>query len=191
METVLGICLGLGLAAACGFRVFVPLFLMSLAAKTGFIELADNFGWISSWPAFTAFATATVLETAAYYIPWFDNLLDAVATPAAVVAGVIATAASIVDADPFIQWSAAIIGGAGVAGTVQTSFVATRSASTIITGGLGNFVLATFEWVGAFFMSIVAVLAPIFAALVALGLTAAALSMLFRRVDRPASGGGT
>ena len=31
VETVLSVLIGLGLAAACGFRVFVPLLIMSLA----------------------------------------------------------------------------------------------------------------------------------------------------------------
>ncbi len=32
MEVLLSICLGIGLSAACGFRVFVPLLAMSIAS---------------------------------------------------------------------------------------------------------------------------------------------------------------
>src|SRR5690606_16818697 len=171
-----------------GFRVFVPMLVMSIAARAGQLELAQGFEWMASWPAIITFATATVLETAAYYIPWFDNLLDSVATPAAVVAGVVATAASVTDVHPLLQWSTALIGGAGVAGAVQSSFVLLRAASTLTTGGLGNSVLATLEWIGALVMSIIATLLPIFAGIVAIGLTAAALSTLFRP-SRPTTTG--
>ncbi len=107
MDVALGICLGIGLSAACGFRVFVPMFIMSLASKAGYLDPADGFGWMSSWGAVTAFGTATVLETGAYYIPWLDNLLDSVTTPAAIIAGAVATASVVTGTDPLIQWSAA------------------------------------------------------------------------------------
>ena len=187
MELLLGLCLGLGLSAACGFRVFVPMFVMSVAAKAGYLDLAQEFLWMDSWGAVIAFGTATLFETVAFYVPWVDNLLDAAATPAAVVAGVIATAACVVDADPLLQWSAAIVGGGGVAGVVQSSSVAMRAASTLTTGGLGNFVISTVEWVGALLLSLVAMVLPIFAGIVAIGLTAAAASLLLRRPRSPST----
>jgi hypothetical protein len=76
METILGLIIGIGLSAACGFRVFVPLLGLSLAALTGHLDLSPGFEWIGSWVAFLAFATATVLEIGAYSIPWFDHLMD-------------------------------------------------------------------------------------------------------------------
>jgi hypothetical protein len=47
METLLSILLGLGLAAACGFRVFVPLLIMSIASRAGagHLELGQGFSW--------------------------------------------------------------------------------------------------------------------------------------------------
>lgn len=180
MDLVLGICLGLGLAAACGFRVFVPMFVLSVAAKAGYVDLADGFGWMDSWGAVTAFGTATLLETVAYYVPWLDHLLDTAASPAAVVAGVIATAACVVDADPLVQWSAAVIGGAGVAGAVQSASVAARSASTLTTGGLANFLVATAEAVGSVALSVLAVVLPVAAAALAVSLAVAAIVIAFR-----------
>src|SRR5213592_3270836 len=97
MELALSICLGVGLSAACGFRVFVPLLGLSLAALAGHLQLAAGFEWIGTWPAFACFLAATVVEVAAYYIPWLDNLLDSLATPAAVVAGTMITAAVLTD----------------------------------------------------------------------------------------------
>ncbi len=92
MELALTVLVGVGLAAACGFRVFVPLLGISLAAQTGHLELASGFGWIGSPVAAAAFGVATLLEVGAYLVPWVDNALDALASPAAVVAGTIAMA---------------------------------------------------------------------------------------------------
>src|SRR4029079_6096529 len=99
MDTVLSVLIGLGLAAACGFRVFVPLLVMSLAsrAEVGHLVLADHFAWIGSTPALISFSVASVLEIAGYYIPWVDNLLDTVATPTAIVAGILVTASAMGD----------------------------------------------------------------------------------------------
>ncbi len=79
--------LGIGLAAACGFRVFVPLLVVSIAAVSGNLELGSGSGWIRTWPALIVFAVATVLEIVAYYVVWLDNLLDTIATPAPAAAG--------------------------------------------------------------------------------------------------------
>ena len=128
MELALSICLGLGLSAACGFRVFVPLLGVSTAALAGHLHLAYGFEWLGTWPAFACFLTATILEIVAYYVPWLDNLLDSVATPAAVVAGTIATASVITDMSPLLQWSLAIIAGGGTAGVIQSATVLVRGA---------------------------------------------------------------
>ena len=88
MEAVLSVCMGLGLSAACGLRVFLPLLVMNLAARAGWLGLSPGFEWIGETPALIAFGVATAVEIAAYYVPWLDNLLDVVSSPAAVVAGV-------------------------------------------------------------------------------------------------------
>src|SRR5258705_403728 len=143
METLFGVCMGIGLAAACGFRVFVPLLVMSIASLSGHLTLAPSFQWIGSYPALIAFSVATALEIAAYYVPWLDHLLDTIATPAAIVAGTVVTASMISGMSPFLQWTLAAIAGGGAAGLVQGATVLTRAASTATTGGLGNPLVAT------------------------------------------------
>src|SRR5882724_7873827 len=138
METLLSICVGIGLSAACGFRVFVPLLVMSIAALSGHLTLADGFEWIGSYPALIAFSVATCLEIAGYYIPWVDHLLDTIATPAAIVAGTLITASMVTDMSPFLRWTLAAIAGGGAAGVVQGTTVLTRGASTLTTAGLAN-----------------------------------------------------
>src|SRR6266478_8524849 len=131
METLLSICVGIGLSAACGFRVFVPLLVMSIAALCGHLTLAHGFEWIGTYPAVVAFAVATCLEIAGYYIPWVDHLLDTIATPAALVAGTLVTASAVTDISPFLKWTLAVIAGGGSAGLVQGATVIMRGASTV------------------------------------------------------------
>lgn len=174
MEFALSFIVGIGLAASCGFRVFVPLLVISMATKAGFVQPAEGFAWIGQWPALLAFSVATVAEIGAYYIPWLDNLLDAIASPAALVAGTVLMAASVADVHPLLQWSLAIIAGGGSAGVVQMGMVATRAASTGTTGGLANFVVATFENVSSLLFSVLSLIAPVIAIVLLLGVVAGA-----------------
>ncbi len=160
METALSIAIGLCLSAAAGFRIFVPLLVMSIAAQTGHIELSDSFSWISSTPALIAFAAAMCFEVAAYYIPWFDNLLDTMAAPVAIVAGTLITASFITEMSPFLRWTLAIVAGGGIAGVVHTATGLTRIVSTTTTGGAGNAAIATAELGSAAVLSAAAVLVP-------------------------------
>ena len=166
METILGLCIGIGLSAACGFRVFVPLLVMSIAALMGWFEPMTGFEWLATPAVCLALAIATLCEIAAYYIPWVDNAIDTIATPAAILAGTLTTmAASSGEMSQFAAWAAAIIVGGGTAGAVQLSSVAARGLSTATTGGVANPVLSTGEWIGAILLSILSLLLPVLAAL--------------------------
>ncbi len=168
METILGLCIGIGLSAACGFRVFVPLLVMSVASLVGWFEPMKGFEWLAMPSVCIALAVATVCEIAAYYVPWVDNILDTVATPAAMVAGTLTTmAVSSGEMSQFASWAAAIIVGGGTAGAVQMSTVAVRGLSTATTGGLANPVVSTGEWMGALLLSILSFLVPVLVVIVA------------------------
>lgn len=169
METLLSVCLGIGLSAACGFRVFVPLLVMSIASLGGHLTLSPGFEWIGTYPALAAFTVATCFEIAGYFVPWVDNLLDAVATPAAIVAGILVTAAAVSEMNPLLQWALAVIAGGGVAGLVQVTTGITRGASTVTTAGLGNPLVATMELGGAMTLSLLAIGFPVVAGAVVLG----------------------
>src|SRR5215475_3116859 len=108
METLSSICLGIGLSAACGFRVFVPLLVMSIASLSGHLTLAPGFQWIGTYPALITFSVATAVEIAGYYVPWVDHLLDTISTPAAIIAGTIVTASLVTGLSPFMKWTLAI-----------------------------------------------------------------------------------
>ncbi len=180
-ETLLSVFVGVALAAACGFRVFVPMLVMSVASYTGHLSLSSGFEWIGSLPALIAFGAATVLEIAGYYIPWVDHLLDVVATPAAVIAGAVAMASSMVGLSPFLHWTLAIIAGGGVAGLIQAFTGVTRLASTATTGGVGNPVVSTAEAGGSITLSVLAILLPFVAAAIVCVVLVIALRMLYKK----------
>src|SRR6476646_10504376 len=155
------VALGIGLAAATGLRLFLPMLVMSVAAYTGHLPLSENFAWLGTAPALLLLGVAAIAEILAYYIPGVDNLLDTLATPAAFVAGTIVSAAVITDLPPMVKWAAAIIAGGGVAGLTQGVTATLRANSTIFTGGIGNMVLATLELGGALLVSLLALAAPL------------------------------
>jgi hypothetical protein len=158
---LLSIALGIGLAAATGFRVFVPLLVAGLAARAGYIPLTEGFQWLASMPALITLGTAAVFEVVAYYIPGVDHALDVVASPATVAAGVVASAAVMADVPPTVMWPVAIIAGGGIAGLTKGSTAVLRAKSGLMTGGLANPVVSTVETVGATGLSIFAVVLPL------------------------------
>lgn len=187
METIASICLGIGLSAACGFRVFVPLLMMSLAGLSGHIHPAPGFEWIGSYPALVAFSVATCLEIAAYYIPWVDHLLDTIASPAAVIAGILVSASLFTDVSPFLRWTLAIIAGGGAAGLVQGTTVMARGASGISTAGLANPIVSTVELAGAILTSLLTLIAPVLAVLL-MAMLLLVLGLKWFRSHRPQPG---
>jgi len=161
MDALLSLGVGLGLSAACGFRVFVPLLAASVAAQAGYLTPAPGFEWIGTSQALYAFAMATLLEVLAYSIPWLDNALDVIATPAAVIAGMLASAAVFADLPPFLKWSLAIIGGGGLAGLTQGATALLRLKTALASGGIGNFLIAGVELVGSVAVSLLAIAVPL------------------------------
>jgi hypothetical protein len=163
MDTAVSIALGIGLAAAVGFRVFVPLLVASIAAYTGHLHLDENFAWLGSLTAMTMLGVAALVEILAYYIPAVDNLLDTITGPLAMIAGTVVSAAVITDLPPLIKWSTAIIAGGGVAAITQGVTTLVRAKSTAFTAGLGNPVISTAEMVAAAVLAVLALLAPLLA----------------------------
>lgn len=178
METIVAIGLAVGLSAACGFRVFVPPLAIGLLHSTGHIELSESFYWMSSPIALIAFGSATVLEITGYFVPVVDNVLDAMATPAAVVAGTVVSASVITDTSPFAQWTLAAIMGVGVTAPVQAATAATRGVLTLTTAGIGNPVFSAGEVVGAGAMTALGVFSPVVALAIAIFMVGGSFFML-------------
>jgi hypothetical protein len=189
-DLALSIVLGIALAAATGFRVFLPMLIVSGAAYTGHLQLDNSFAWLGTSSALTMLSVAALAEVLAYYIPVVDNLLDALVTPAALIAGTLVSAAVMTDVPPMVKWTAAVIAGGGVAGLTQGLTGILRAHSTVLTGGLGNSIIATAELGGAVLISFLALVAPAAAiALVMLFLLVAIrlVRRLFRGAKSPDS----
>ena len=163
-ETIISIFLGVGLAASVGFRVFLPLFALSLAAYFDVWQLNASWQWIGSLAAVITLGVATIVEIFAYFIPWVDNLLDSFAVPLAAIAGTAVMVSTVVDLDPIITWSLAIIAGGGTATAIKGAGATGRLASTATTGGLGNPIIATVETGTAAVVTTASIFAPLVAA---------------------------
>ena len=182
METILSLCIGIGLSAACGFRVFVPLLVMSVASLMGWFEPMKGFEWLAIPSVCIGLAVATICEIGAYYIPWVDNALDTIATPAAMVAGTLTTmAVSTGEMSQFASWAAAIIVGGGTATAVQMGTVAVRGVSTATTGGIANPLVSTGEWIGAIVVSVLSLIVPVLVVVVGIILMALAVRWLRKK----------
>jgi hypothetical protein len=191
-DLAVSIALGIGLAAATGFRVFLPLLVTSIAIYAGYIPVSDGFSWIGTLPAVIMFGVAALAEVLAYYIPGVDNLLDTIATPTALIAGTLVSAAVMADLPPLIKWTAAVIAGGGAAGITQGVTTMVRANSTLFTGGLGNPVIATAELGGATIISLLALSVPFVAvALVVLfcWFAVRTIRRLLRRAPKPRTQG--
>lgn len=180
LATIVSIALGIGLAAATGFRIFVPLLIAGIAARLDFIPLNDGFAWLESTPALITLGTAAVFETLAYYVPGVDHVLDVIAGPAAVVAGVVASASVMTDLSPSLMWPLAIIAGGGAAGITKAGSALLRAQTGVATAGIGNPVVSTAETAGATILSILVLLIPLLSVL----LVIAILVWAVRRITR-------
>ncbi|HEY8539400.1 MAG TPA: DUF4126 domain-containing protein [Steroidobacteraceae bacterium] len=161
LESLLSIALGLGLAAAAGFRVFVPLLFAGLAARVGWLELHETFAWLETTPALIMLGTAAIFETLAYYVPGVDHLLDMISGPVAVIAGAVASASVMTDIQPILLWPLAIIAGGGAAALTKGGSALIRAKTSFATAGLGNPVVSTAETASAAGLSMLAILVPI------------------------------
>lgn len=176
MEWVIGCVVGFGLAAAAGFRLFVPLLGLSLAYTLDWMEPSAAFHWLDSWIAVTALGVATVVEIGAFYVPWLDHLLDVAVAPLSVVAGTLLMASSLGDSSPALQWGLSIVAGGGVAAAVQAGTTATRGVSGVTTAGLANPLVSTFELLASVAMTLLALLVPV----LALALFAVLVVLIYR-----------
>ncbi|SDF87888.1 DUF4126 domain-containing protein [Epilithonimonas hungarica] len=188
---ILSAFIGIGLAAASGFRVFLPMFAVSLASYLGWIPMSDNFEWLSGLPILITTGVATIIEIMAYYIPVVDNFLDTITIPLATIAGSILFASQFMELGTFPQWALALVAGGGTAATIASGFAGTRAASTATTAGIGNNVVATTETAGAGLMSILSIFLPVIAFIFAIALIVLVLFFgrkLWRRMKKQNSG---
>ncbi|MGE8429963.1 MAG: DUF4126 domain-containing protein [Sphingobacterium sp.] len=162
--------IGVSLAAATGFRVFMPLFLLSLGCRLELFQVGNELAWAGSPIVLAATSLAMILEIAGYYIPFIDNILDSLSIPLATIAGTLLFAIQFTDISPFLRWAMAIIAGGGTAATISTALAGTRAVSSVGTAGFGNFMISTMETIGSTILTILAIFVPFMAIIVVIGL---------------------
>ena len=163
VELVVGVCAGVSLSAACGFRVFLPLLAVSIAVHFFGYKVSADFEWIGSWISIVSLATATIVEVGAYYLPCVDNLLDLVNVPLTFAAGAAVMSGVLPDVHPYLKWSIAGLLGSSAAGLTKLATTIVRGASTATTAGTGNNVVSSSENVCATVFSVGAILIPLLA----------------------------
>lgn len=140
------IVLGVSLAASCGLRAFLPLFVVGLLGRfTDLIDLGEAFEWMTTGPALLALGIGVALELLADKIPALNHLLDALQTPVRVVAGMVVSAAVFVDLPLWAVALLAIILGGPVALAVHVAKSAVRLGQSVATGGAATPVASILE----------------------------------------------
>ena len=184
IKIITAVALGIALSASTGFRVFIPMLVASLAAKFGVFHPTGSFEWLGSLPAIIAFGSATIVEIAAYYVPFIDNLLDSITTPLSIGAGTLLMTSVLPVDNDFLKWMTGFIVGGGAAATIQTGSVLTRLGSTKFTAGTGNHILATGENVAAVSTASLAFVIPIVIAVIFIGLFILSFRKFFKWIKK-------
>lgn len=195
LEWIISACIGIGLAACCGFRVFVPMLIASIATKLGIIDTMAGFEWLSGWPALMALLAATIFEIGAYYLPWLDNALDTLAMPTSIIAGTLLSTSFLHINNPVLHWGLGLMLGGGSASIVQAGTSLLRLGSSATTGGLANPVVSTGENVASLglslfsiFLPLVAIVITLFVILVIIWLLVSRRKVWFSKPTGPAAG---
>lgn len=181
---LISVALGISLAACCGFRIFIPLLIASIAAKFHWLNVSSGFEWLGTAPTIICFSLASVLEIVAYYIPVVDNFLDALTTPSSVLAGTVIAASAFVDFDPMLKWTLALIAGGGTAGIIQAGTGLLRLSSTKFTGGFGNSFVATVENVFSVLGTLTSLLIPLLMLIVFVGIAFSIFRLLLAKTKK-------
>lgn len=171
---------GITLSAAAGLRVFLPILALGVAVRMGWLEVGEQFAWLASEPVLLVVGLAAMLEAGAYYIPLVDNLLDLLATPAAIGGGTVIVASLLPEMNELAQWGTALTLGGGSAGIVQATTVIARGLSTSTSGGLANPILSTGETAGSLFAVAMALLVPVLFGIVVILVLISLLAWLLR-----------
>jgi len=177
----LSVATGIALAAAAGFRAFVPLLAAGLAIHFGYVEAAPGFAWLGEPIVLIALAIATLTEIAAYYIPGLDHVLDVIGSPVAVAAGIVVAASVMVGLPDWLRWFAAIGLGGAVTTTGHALTAIGRAKTGAVSGGLGNPVFATGELAGSLLLATFALLLPFIALVLVIAIIAIVVQRRRRR----------
>lgn len=162
---VLAVLLGLGLSASTGLNTFLPLLLLSAAARFHIagIELGQKFDWLTSDTAIIVLIIASITEIIADKVPAVDHFLDSIGTFVRPIAATVATASVLTGADvnPTVAAIVGLMIGAPTSLGFHTLKAGTRVASTATTFGCANPILSLIEDVISFALTVTAIFIPL------------------------------
>ena len=167
METVL---LGaLGLAGAAGLNAWLPMLIVAIAGRSGAIDLSDPYSDLTTDPAMVILIAGFVTDFVGDKVPAVDHVLHAIGNvvhPAA--GGIVAASHAGTDVDPTIL----LIAGGITSGGIHVGRESVRPFGTVLTGGIANPFMSLGEDISSLSIAILALAAPLIAALLVIGLIA-------------------
>jgi len=186
--------IGSSLAASAGLNAWMPLFLLGLADRLiPAVQLPAGWSWLSGDIALWVIGALLVLEIVADKIPALDSLNDIVQSvlrPAsggiAFGAGAGAQTVAVEDPSAFFTDNAwvPIVIGVGIALAVHVVKAVGRVAANSVTGGLAAPALSTAEDGASFLLAVAAIVVPVLALVLLIGLIITAMVMTKRRRAR-------
>lgn len=158
---LIAFCLGIGLSAACGIRMFLPLLLIAVNQKFHLLETSYYVDWLDSNLALIILITATLIEISAYYIPLIDHILDVVNVPLVFVAGLLSMASILPDMPLYMDKILGLIVGGSTAVTINGLVGIGRLKSTTLSAGTTNPFYATIENIMTIVITILSFVIPV------------------------------
>ena len=165
LEFIIPISLGIGLSAATGIRVFLPLFLISLYKYYEGHLFMEYFNWLDSVPVMITLGVATIIEISSYYIPVVDHALDVISAPVSFLAGSITMISTLPDMPSYINAILGLIIGGTTAVGMTSIMGFTRAKVSLTSIGSANFLFSTIEIFLSGILTLLSFLVPIFIAI--------------------------
>ena len=160
-HTTLCILIGVGLSCAIGFKIILPVFVLSLLSYFGEIELNESYSWLSSKYTLVALGIAFCYETLSTLIPGLAGMQKFMAVfIAPLVAFWVSVAILPSETSEFIKWSSALICGTTSFGVAATTS-GIRASTAFVTGGANAPVSGGVEIGASLLSSILAMICPI------------------------------
>lgn len=169
MELFSGLLSSLGLSSAAGLNAYIPLVLVGLMQHFGLVHLAQPFDLLGNLWLLLGITVVGALDFVGDKIPGIDSAIHTFGGILNAAAGAVLFASNthlIGHVDPNVS----LLIGFLTAGTVQAGRTVIRPASTVTTGGLANPAISLAEDGASATLSVLAVFAPIVAALMLLPL---------------------
>lgn len=187
IQAIAGISAAFGLASSAGLNAYIPLLMVALAARfplnSPLLNLSEPYDMIGSWWGIGILTVLLLIEMTVDKIPAIDTLNDGIQTFIRPAAGAVLFAANanvITDIHPVLALAAGLI----LAGGVHATKVAARPLVTAATVGTGNWLVSIVEDIVSFFVSLLSILLPLLAGLVALVMVIYAVRLYRRRKKR-------